>query len=190
MRPTVWVAALMMMLLPAVASAEEAGSFLGVPRPLWLTINLAGFLFVLIWFVGRPLGRFLQDRRDGIRGDLESAREKLAAAEKLRQEVVDRLAQVEREVGALREQAKESGRKDAQRIRNLAEEEAARFVEKVGAEIGRREAETRQRLAADTAALAAQLAHELLERETTEADRKRILQRSLKALSQTRDGRS
>ncbi len=189
MMRALWQAALVAILLPAVASAEEGGAFLGIPRPLWLTINLIGFLIVLVWFVGRPLGQFLQSRRDGIRGELQAAREKLAEAERLRQQVVERLEQVEREMEEMKRQAEVAGARDAERIRALAEEEAARFLEKVDAEIGRRSAETRQQLAADTATLAAQLAKELLARETSDSDRARILERSLKALTQDAEGR-
>ncbi len=184
-----WLAGLVVLLLPAVASAEEPGPFLGIPRPLWLTLNLVGFLILLVWFVGRPLGQFLQSRRDGIRGELEAAREKLAEAERLRQQVVERLEQVEREMEEMMRQAEAAGAREAERIRTLAEEEAGRFLEKVSAEIGRRTAETRQQLAADTATLAAQLARELLARETTDADRARILERSLEALAEGSEGR-
>ena len=189
MRRAVWAAALVAVFLPAVASAEEGSAFLGIPRPLWLTINLIGFLILLVWFVGRPLGQFLQSRRDGIRGELEAAREKLAEAERLRQQVVERLEQVEREMEEMMQQAEAAGAREAERIRALAEEEAARFLEKVGAEIGRRSAETRQQLAADTATLAAELARELLARETTDGDRARILERSLMALAEGPGGR-
>jgi len=188
-RRAVWLAAAVLA-VPAVASAaEESTTFLGLPRPLWLTVNLVVFLVLLFWFVGRPIARFLEERRAGIARELENARAKLREAEALRQQVVERLEAVEREVEAMREQAEAAGRKEAERIRQLAEEEAARFVEKVASEIGRRQAETRQQLAQDTATLAAELARTLLERETTDEDRKRILERSLAALAASGEGR-
>ena len=49
-------------------------------------------------------------------------------------------------------------------------------------EITRREAETRTQLAQDTADLTAQLARELLQREMTDEDRRRVLATSLDAL--------
>ncbi len=190
MKPRAWLVTLAVLLAPAVASAaEESTTFLGIPRPLWLTLNLLGFLALLIWFVGRPIAQFLEDRRAGIQEDLANAQKKLEEAEALRHQVVERLEQVEREVAEMREQAEEAGRREAERIHALAEEEAGRFIEKIGAEIGRRQAETRQQLAADTATLAAQLAKELLEKDMTDEDRKRILDRSLDALARSSGGR-
>jgi len=190
-RRVAWIAAIGVALTPAVAlAAEESTTFFGIPRPLWLTLNLVVFLVLLARYVGRPITRFLEERRAGIQQELEAARKKLAEAESLRQQVVERLEAVEREVQEMREQAEVAGRKEAERIRALAEEEAARFVEKVASEIGRRQAEVRQQLVADTATLAAELAKELLERETTDEDRKRILERSLAALASSGEGGS
>ena len=52
--------------------------------------------------------------------------------------------------------------------------------------MSRREAETRQRLAQDTADLTAQLARELLEKEMTDEDRRHVFERSLEAMTTIR----
>ena len=53
-------------------------------------------------------------------------------------------------------------------------------------EISRREAETRERLAQDTADLTAQLARDLLEKEMTDEDRRQVFERSLEAMTTMR----
>ena len=49
--------------------------------------------------------------------------------------------------------------------------------------MARREAETRARLAQDTATLTAELARDLLEKEMTDEDRRRVFERSLEAMT-------
>jgi len=164
---------------PAWASGETT---LGIPDVIWKTVNLIVFLAVLGHFVGRPIARFLDSRRQGIQKELEDSRRKLAEAEDLRVQVVARLDDVEREVAELRERALQEAAAEADRIREETSHDEERFLRRIEDEIGRRTAESRQRLAEDTAALTAELAHGLLEREITGEDRARLLQRSLEAL--------
>ncbi len=183
MRGRIAAAAVVLVGIAAPALAAEGGeSFLGIPMPAWKAVNLLFFLAALVWFVGRPLGRFLESRRDGIRYELKEARRKLAEAEELRAQVLKRLEEVEVEVEEIRARAEREGAAERERILASAEEEEKRLLRRVDDEIDRRTMETRQRLAEDTAALTAQLARELLEREITESDRERVLERSLVAL--------
>ncbi len=174
--------ALLSMILVAPPALAAEGTTLGIPDGIWKLLNLVAFLAALGWFIGRPLTRFLEDRRAGIRTELEAAREKLARAETLQAEVEQRLASVEREIEAIRERAEREGRAEAERILAEAAAEEERFLKRVEDEIARRTTETRLTLARDTADLTAQMARELLEREVNDADRKRILERSLAAL--------
>jgi len=165
-----------------VAASEAGATTLGIPDQIWLFLNLAAFLFLLYWFVGRPISGFLESRKDGIAQELQEAERKIEEAEKLRTQVVQRLDQVESEISELRERAERDGRAEAERIRELSAEEEQRFLRRVDEEIARRQQETRNALARETAALTTQLARELLDREITEADRERVLERSLKAM--------
>lgn len=164
------------------ASAADDGTFLGVPDPLWKSLNLLLFIILLVWLIGRPLGRFLRERRQGIRAQLAEARERLAEAETLREEIVERLARAEQEVAEIRERAERGAEAEADAIRRKAEEDAERFLSKVGREIDRRRLEARRQLTEETAALAEQLARELLQSEMTDEDRRRVMERSLEAI--------
>ncbi len=174
---------------PTVATAAEGSTKLGIPVPIWMTLNLAAFLFFLYWFVGRPMARFLDSRRSDIARELKEAQDKLRHADELRAQVQARLEAVEQEVAQIRGRAEQEGRAEAERIAAAAEAEAERFASRVNDEIQRRSAETRQRLVAETAELTAQLARELLEREMTEADRRRAMERSLAALAALEGGK-
>jgi F-type H+-transporting ATPase subunit b len=164
---------------------DEPGSpeFLpGTAKRLLLAANLTLFLYLLWRLIGKPINTSLETRGDEISGELDEARDKLAEAEKLRQEVRDRLDRVEAEVVEMRERAESQGQAEAEKIDEQAREEEARFIRRVDEQIARRQEETRQRLAKDTAELTAKLTKELLARTMTDQDQQRVLARSLEAL--------
>jgi F-type H+-transporting ATPase subunit b len=164
---------------------DEPPSF--VPIPSWLVrtllaVNLTAFVYLLARFVGAPLGRFLDTRSEQITSELEEARRKLTEAEDLREQVLRRLNEVEQEVAEVKARAESQGQQEAEEIAAQVESEAERFLNRVDEEIGRRQAEMRNTLASDTAALTAQLTRELLSEEMSDADRERVFSRSLKAM--------
>jgi F-type H+-transporting ATPase subunit b len=176
-----WVGILAVLLVLAYL-VDDGNTHLGVPDWIWLAVNLTLFLFLLNKFVGKPMVAFLETRGEGIKEELEQAKVKLAEAEKLRQEVADRLDKVEAEVSEMRDRADVQGKAEAEKIDAQAAEEETRFMRRVDDQIARRQAETREQLAKDTAALTAQLTKELLAKTMTDDDQKRVLSRSLGAL--------
>jgi F-type H+-transporting ATPase subunit b len=179
---TVVLTVLLLAPTPALAAGGVKESYFGIPSWLWLPLNLGLFLFLLYRFVGRPISQYLETRRETIDTELKDAEAKLAEAERLRDEVIGRLERVEGEVREIRERAEADGRAEAEAIAEQAAAEEARFLTRVDDQIARRHAETRHRLARETAALTAQLAREILSEEMTAADRERVFARSLAAL--------
>jgi F-type H+-transporting ATPase subunit b len=160
-------------------------NFFGLPERLVQVLfaaNLTLFLWLLARFVGRPMTGFLDSRRDEISEQLQRAQQRLGEAEQLRAEVRARLAQVEQEVAQLTERAGREGEAEARQISDQTAHEEQRFLKRVEDEIARRQAEARADLAQETAVLTAQLTRELLQRELTDDDRQRILDRSLAAM--------
>jgi F-type H+-transporting ATPase subunit b len=174
----VYIVALVFALL-----VDKGVKHVGIPDYIWLSLNLTVFLYILQRFVGRPMGAFLDTRRDGIVEELQNARRQLEEADRLQAEVAKRLADVEEEVAALKERATVDGDAEAGRILEQAKIDEERFLRRVDEEISRREAQTRAQLTQDTADLTAQLARDLLDREMTEEDRRRVLDRSLNAMT-------
>jgi F-type H+-transporting ATPase subunit b len=148
-----------------------------------LAANLTLFLYLLYRLIGKPINQALESRGEEIKGQLAQARDKLSEAERLRAEVRERLDKVETEVAEMRSRAETQGLAEAEKIDALAVEEEGRFIRRVDDQIARRQAETRQQLAKDTAALTAQLTKELLAKTMTDEDQQRVLARSLDALS-------
>ena len=178
----VFVVALVFALL-----VDKGVKHVGIPDYFWLSLNLTVFLYILQRFVGRPMGAFLETRREGIAEELQNARRQLEEADRLQAEASKRLADVEGEVAELKERAAADGDAEAGRISEQAKIDEERFLRRVDEEISRREAETRAQLARDTAALTAQLARDLLDREITEEDRRRVLDRSIDAMTSLED---
>jgi F0F1-type ATP synthase membrane subunit b/b' len=181
-RSALLIALCLALVTPVWASGGEGQSHLGIPDAVWLPVNLAAFLGLLYWLVGRPLGRLLGSRRESIGLELEAARRKLAEADELRAQVVRRLEQVELELAELRTRAESDGRTEAERIAQQTDAEAERFLRRVEEEIARREVETRNVLAREAAALTVELAHGILTREVDAGDRDRVFERTLGAL--------
>jgi F-type H+-transporting ATPase subunit b len=159
----------------------------GTAKRLLLAANLTLFLYLLYRFVGKPINQSLENRGEEIKTQLDEARDKLDEAEKLRAEVRGRLDKVETEVAEMRERAEKQGVAEAEKIDAQAKEEEARFMRRVDDQIARRQAETRQLLAKDTATLTAQLTKELLAKTMTDDDQKKVLEHSLGALSDLKD---
>jgi F-type H+-transporting ATPase subunit b len=177
-----WLSVFVVALVFAVL-VDTGRTHLFIPDYIWLSVNLTVFLYLLARFVGRPMAQFLNTRREGIAEELQHARKQLEEAEEMRADVSRRLAEVENEVQALEERAQTDGENEANRISAQAQEEEERFIQRVEDEITRREAETRARLAQETADLTAQLARDLLNREMTDEDRQRVLDRRLDAMT-------
>ncbi len=179
-----WVLAFVVFLILAFLVDEPQNpSFLpSTAIRILLAANLTLFLFLLNKFVGQPVNETLKTRSEDVKEELAEARRKLVEAENLRSEVSDRLAKVEAEVMEIQKRAEALGKAEAEKIDAQAREDEARFIRRVDDQITRRQAETREQLAKDTAALTEQLTKELLQSTMTEKDQQRVLDRSLGAL--------
>ena len=164
---------------------DLGGNFFGVPDSalhVLFAANLTLFLWLLARFVGKPIGGFLDTRSTEITQELEGARHKLAEAESLREQVQQRLDEIGAEVSAMKDRAERDGEAEAKEIAEQTATEQERFLKRVEDEISRRTADARDTLSKETAELTAQLTKALLKQELTDADRQRILDRSLGAM--------
>jgi F-type H+-transporting ATPase subunit b len=163
---------------------DNGAKHIGIPDYIWLPVNLTLFLYILQRYIGKPMSSFLDARREGIAEELATARTQLEEADQLQADMKKRLADIEGEIAQIQARAEVDGAAEAERIAEQTRLDEERFLKRVDDEIGRREVETRARLAQDTADLTAQLARDLLSRDMTEADRRRVFDRSLGAMRQ------
>jgi len=178
-----WALVFVCLLIFAIL-VDNGAKHIGIPDYIWLPVNLTLFLYILQRYVGRPMSAFLDARREGIAEELATARTQLEEADQLQVEMKKKIAEIEEEIAQIKSRAEAEGAAEMERIAEQTKTDEARFLKRVDDEISRRETETRARLAQDAADLTAQLARDLLSRDMTEGDQRRVFERSLEAMRQ------
>jgi F-type H+-transporting ATPase subunit b len=162
---------------------EGPALFLGLPYPFWQTLNFLGFIALLVWLLRKPLVQFFENRRLGIAETLRKAEEDRDRAQAVAREVGERLVKIEAEIEALRVHAKEQAEAEAKEIAARAVEETERVAARTRAELDARVRSARNELTAYAADLAVELARELVVKNVTPADEKRLVAEGVKNLA-------
>jgi F-type H+-transporting ATPase subunit b len=173
------------LLLAVGEGAEHAGKVLGLPAWLWQLLNLVLFFAVLIYFVARPLATAFRNRQLRVEEDLKRARERRAEAAKFEAEIHERMGRLEREIAEIRAQGVAEGENGRRALLERADQEADRVRRESQEEIERRLAAAKAELREAAAGLTASGAKEILSREITEEDRRRLLTDSVTRLRET-----
>lgn len=154
---------------------EATARFLGLPYGFWQTLNLLGFVALLVWLLRRPLLQFFENRRREVSDALKKAEEDRARAEAIAKEVGERLSRIEVEIEALRSHAREQAEAEEKEIAVRAAEEAERIGVRTRAELDTRVRSARAELTAYAADLAVELARELVVKNVTPEDERRLV---------------
>lgn len=166
----------------AHAAADPSATWMGLPAWIWMLANLVLYFGLLAYFLGPPITRFLEARARRIEEDLAEAKERRAEASELQVGLGSKVAALEAQIEELRARAETEGQKEHEAIREQAVREKERMLAQAQTEIDHRMAQARQELKDYTAALAAQLAREQIERELGPAEKKAIFGRNLTRL--------
>lgn len=172
-------------------AGEHGGShdtFLGLPRPLWLTANLLAFFGALLYLLVPPINRFLDARGEEIRRNLELAAQQERESSGMRDSLAARVHALEQELNELVARARSEGERERAELLAQAERERARLFAQTREEIAHRLAQARAELTAHTAALAADLARERVARAITPEDRRRLFDENLRRLDRIAAG--
>ena len=132
--------------------------------------NLLLFVGAMYFVLRRPLAEAFRARREGIRRDLMRAEEERRAAVAKLQEVEGRLANLDSEVEAIREQAQREATEERARIERAAEEEVRKIREQARREIESASKAARAELRAYAAEQSVRLAEEMIRREIRPED--------------------
>lgn len=102
----------------------------------WILLAIAVFFLFLAmsYLLFNPARKLLQDRKDKIANDIDSAKADKADAAALKAEYEAKLKDVEKEAEQILSEARQKGQKNAARIENEAKEEAARIIKKANEE--------------------------------------------------------
>jgi F-type H+-transporting ATPase subunit b len=171
-------------LLPLAEEGHEAAKgFLGVPNIVWQVTNLVAFLALLWYFLKKPVAEFFGNRRSEVAKALVKADEDLRRAEALAGELKQRLAQIETELVNLKDAARRDAETEVAVLQKQAEEDAARFLTRAAADVDNRVRAARAELTAYAGDLAVEVARDLLAKNVTPDDEKRLVAEGVAELS-------
>ncbi|HSH68347.1 MAG TPA: ATP synthase F0 subunit B [Deferrisomatales bacterium] len=166
--------------LPALAAASAGGS----GRDPWTDLGLkfvnfsilAGGLF---YFLRKPVRQALADRHENVRKALEDARKAKEDAQAKVREYGQRVANLEQEISAIRDQVQAEAERQKNQI--IAEAQAAAdSIRRQAAAAGTNEVKRAQdALRGEVVELAMQLAQELLAKGYTAQDQKKAVQQTI-----------
>lgn len=172
--------------LLAEEGAEHAGKVLGIPQWIWQLGNLVLFLGVLVYFVARPLTEAFRKRQLDVEERLGQARQRRADAARFEGEIHQRMEKLEREVEEIRRQGLAEGENARAQLEQRSKEEAERVRREAEEEIERRVSAAKAQLRQEAASLMASAAKDIVTREITEEDRRRLLTEGLSQLKEAR----
>lgn len=176
-------------LLILLSEAAEGGAAPWWNQPgleFWKFLNLFIFVFALVYILRRPISEAMRARREGIRRDLMRAQEERNAALSKLEEVEARLARLDSEVTAFREQSQREAQEERERIKRATEEETQKLREQARREIESTGKAARQELRTYTAEQSVRLAEEMIRREIRPEDDARLVNRQVEELGGVR----
>lgn len=162
-------------LVAGVARAAGAAEPPGWKELLYQLLNFAILVGAILYFARKPLLDYLAGRRSQIKSELDSAASLLSEAEARHKEIHEKLSELQSEMDALQSQARERAEEESQRILAEAQRSAERIQSDASAAIDQELLRAQRDLRAEAAALAVDLAAEILSQQVGDADRERLL---------------
>jgi len=171
-------------LLLAFAGAEETHWWDYPGFELWKFVNLAIFVIALIFAMRKFFGvpEMFRDRKEAIKRELAKAREERDAALQKLKEVEERLARLDTEVTAIKEQSAREAMEERERIARSTETEIARLSEQALREIESAGKVARKDLRRYTAEQSGRLAEKIVRREMKPEDDARLIRNNIEEL--------
>ncbi len=145
-------------------------------------VNFGALLAILYLLLWEPLTRFLDERRQSIQDDIESAKNKKAEADKVLREYRETLHDARDEVASLIEEGRRRGEEKEREVIEEARREAGRIKERTEAELRGEVEAARRELRKDFAAVSVSIAEKILTREIKEEDHHAFVEEALHGL--------
>lgn len=165
------------LLLTGTARAAGAGEDEGSSAMTLILqgVNLLILIGVIVYFAGKPIQRFFQNRHTQVKTDLDSAAGVLSEAETRLAEWESRAQRLDAEVEEIKRVARERAAGESERILSDAEASAERIRRDAEAAVAQEVARARQALREEAADLATKLASDLLEQNVGDDDQRRLV---------------
>lgn len=153
---------------------EHAG-FSGTTFALQL-LNFGVLLFILIWFGGRAMNKSLRARHEQLKGDIDAAaRLRDEAAQKFKAQD-QRVADLEKEIAALRASLRQDAEREQARLLEGAQERAKKIQDEMRFQLDQQVKEAELLLRAEVAGASVKLAEELVRKSLNTDDERRLAQ--------------
>ena len=151
---------------------------------LWKFINLAFFVLVIVYILTKKanIGEAFRTRREAIKRELARAQQERDDAVAKLKEVEERLARLDSEVVAIKENSKIEAAEERERIARSTETEIAKLSEQAQREIENAGKIAKKELRRYTAEQSVQLAETLIRREMQPEDEARLITRNIEEL--------
>lgn len=173
------IAVLALVALPVVTMAaggeHQADSGVILKDFIWRCINFAVMVGLIGYFVSKPIRNALQNRRAEIEKTLADAAAARDAAEVKAHEYQEKLVKASAEIETIYAAIRREGELERDKILASAREMAAKIEQEADAKAAGAVARARLELRAEAARLAVELAEELLAKNVTAADQKRLV---------------
>lgn len=168
---------------------ETTRGFLGVPGLAWQLLNLGLFLGLLWYFLRKPAADFFGKRKAGVAAALAKSDEDRRRAEQLSVELKARLAAIETELANLKEAARRDADAEHAALLAKSQSEADQILARTRTDLDNRVRAARAELTAFAGDLSVDLARELLRKNVTADDEKRLLEEGIAHLASSATGR-
>ncbi|MGM0576575.1 MAG: hypothetical protein ACQEXJ_12670 [Myxococcota bacterium] len=162
------------LLLAAPAALAAEGGFVMEEHGFYI-IDFVVFIGALWWFTRGPARRFLEERHDAVRKEMEAAAELRREAEERLRTYEARLRDLDDEIARMREDFRKDGERERERI--LAEAEAAteRIRRDTQATVSHETSQLKQDLEAEIVERALDMAEEIVRDRMSADQHKRLV---------------
>jgi F-type H+-transporting ATPase subunit b len=169
---------------PAFAAEGGGHGAQGIPvkAVLFAAINFAILLFILGYFLRKPVKEFFASRAALIRKDIGDSEALKNQAEKKYREYESRLARIEQETGALIGQLKQDGQLEKARLMQTAQDQIQALQATSQRIMGHELQRAKEELKKEAVQLAAQLAEDLVRQNITAEDQRRLVKTYLEKM--------
>lgn len=94
------------------------------------------FLFLIMsFFLFNPARKLMNDRKEKIRGELDTAKTNMEEAERLKEEYAAKLKEIDKEAESILSEARRKAQQNSNQLIDEAKEEAARILERARTEV-------------------------------------------------------
>ena len=169
--------------------ADEATRWWDYPGfELWKFVNLGIFAIALVFALRKFFGvpQLFRDRKEGIKAELEKARNERDAALAKLKEVEERLAGLDSQIATIKEKSKAEAAAERERIAQSTETEIAKLTAQGQRDIENAGKPAKQDLRRFTAEQSVRLAEEMIKRDIRPEDDARLIARNIEEMGSAR----